>query len=199
MLTSPDAAVRQATADYLAAWPAAARPGGEVVVFGSPAQRRVPAGKTRAEAADYAIDTFRRARNPIAAAGVRLCLEPIAAPEADLVDGFAEAVEILDRVGDPASRPPSRCQGDVGGGNADPRADPPPRRPHRQLLRQRPRPPRPRLRRRRFRPDLPGAAAIRLRRMGFGRGVRLLARSGDDRAGEPLVHARVRGAVWAGL
>ncbi len=71
MLTSPDAAVRQATADYLAALAhCCADLGGDVLVFGSPAQRRIPAGKTRAETVDYAVDTFRRARGPIADADV---------------------------------------------------------------------------------------------------------------------------------
>ena len=102
MLTSPDTAVRQATADYLAALArCCADLGGDVLVFGSPAQRRVPDGKTRAEAVDYAVDSFRRARGPIADAGVRLCLEPLAAPEADFINTCAEAVEILDRIGDP--------------------------------------------------------------------------------------------------
>ncbi len=65
MLTSPDTAVRQATADYLAALArCCADLGGDVLVFGSPAQRRVPDGKTRAEAVDYAVDSFRRARAP---------------------------------------------------------------------------------------------------------------------------------------
>jgi len=31
------------------------------MVFGSPAQRRIPAGATHAQAMDYAADTFRRA------------------------------------------------------------------------------------------------------------------------------------------
>jgi sugar phosphate isomerase/epimerase len=101
-LTSPDAAVRQATADYLGELArCCAHLGGDILVFGSPAQRRIPAGKTRADAVDYAVDTFRRARTAVADAGVRLCLEPLDAHEADFINTCAEAVEILDRVGDP--------------------------------------------------------------------------------------------------
>ena len=101
-LTSPDAAVRQATADYLGELArCCADLGGDVLVFGSPAQRRVPAGATRAQAADFAVDTFRRARAAIADAGVRLCLEPLAPPEADFITTCAEAGEILDRIDDP--------------------------------------------------------------------------------------------------
>jgi sugar phosphate isomerase/epimerase len=102
MLTSPDAAVRRATADYLGELArCCADFGGDVLVLGSPAQRRIPAGKTRAGAADYAVDTLRRARGAMAGAAVRLCLEPLAPPEADFINTCAEAVEILDRVGDP--------------------------------------------------------------------------------------------------
>src|SRR5688500_5673691 len=66
-LTSPDAAVRQRTADYLVELAKCCRDvGGDVLVFGSPAQRRIPAGATLAQAADYAVDTFRRAKAGIA-------------------------------------------------------------------------------------------------------------------------------------
>ncbi len=101
-LTAPDATVRQAAADYLGELArCCADLGGDVLVFGSPAQRRVPAGATREQAADYAVDTFRRARSAVADAGVRLCLEPLAPPEADFITSCGEAVEILDRVGSP--------------------------------------------------------------------------------------------------
>ncbi len=101
-LTSPDAAVRQKTADYLMALAHCCGDlGGELLVFGSPAQRRIPAGATRGQAVDYAVDTFRRARSGIGDAGVRLCLEPLAPPEADFINTCAEAVEILDRIDHP--------------------------------------------------------------------------------------------------
>src|SRR5581483_3820076 len=50
MLTSPDAAVRQRTADYLGDLARCCRDlGGDLMVFGSPAQRRIPQGATRAQ------------------------------------------------------------------------------------------------------------------------------------------------------
>jgi sugar phosphate isomerase/epimerase len=101
-LTAPDAAERQRTADYLVELAkCCADLGGDVLVFGSPAQRRIPAGAGREQAADYAVDTFHRARAGIADAGVRLCLEPLAAPEADFINTCAEAVALLDRIGHP--------------------------------------------------------------------------------------------------
>src|SRR5262249_27626407 len=71
------------------------------MVFGSPAQRRIPAGATRAQAADYAVDTFRRAARGIADAGVTLCLEPLSPPDADFLNTAGEAVELLDRIDSP--------------------------------------------------------------------------------------------------
>src|SRR5262245_28448451 len=101
-LTSADAAVRQRTADYLVELARCCRDlGGDLMVFGSPAQRRIPAGATRAQAVDYAVDTFRRAAPGIADSGVRLCLEPLSPPEADFVNTAAEAVAILDRINHP--------------------------------------------------------------------------------------------------
>ncbi len=101
-LTSPDAAVRQRTADYLVALARCCRDlGGELMVFGSPAQRRIPAGLTREQATDHAVDTFRRSATGIADAGVQLCLEPLAPAEADFIQTAAEAVAILERLAHP--------------------------------------------------------------------------------------------------
>jgi sugar phosphate isomerase/epimerase len=101
-LTSPDAAVRQRTADYLVELARACRDlGGDLMVFGSPAQRRIPAGATRAQAVEFATDSFKRALNGIVDAGVRLCLEPLAPAEADFIQTAGEACEILDRIGHP--------------------------------------------------------------------------------------------------
>jgi sugar phosphate isomerase/epimerase len=102
-LTSPDAAVRGRTAGYLVELARCCRDlGGDLLVFGSPAQRRVPAGATREQAEDYAVDTFRRAAAGLADAGVRLCLEPLSPPEADFINTCAEAVRVLDRLGHPS-------------------------------------------------------------------------------------------------
>src|SRR5262245_26212996 len=86
-VTAADEAVRRRTADYLVELARCCRDlGGELMVFGSPAQRRIPSGATRAQAADYASDTFRRALPGIADCGVRLCLEPLAPTEADFLN-----------------------------------------------------------------------------------------------------------------
>jgi sugar phosphate isomerase/epimerase len=101
-LTSADVGVRQATAEYLVELArCCADVGGSVLVFGSPAQRRILAGATRQQATDWALDTFTRAAPGIAAAGVRLCLEPLSPPEADFLNTCAEGAAMLDRLGHP--------------------------------------------------------------------------------------------------
>jgi sugar phosphate isomerase/epimerase len=101
-LTSPDPEVRGRTAAYLVELARACRDmGGDLMVFGSPVQRRIPAGAPRAQAVEDAVDTFRRAVAGIADAGVRLCLEPLAPAEADFIQTAAEACEILDRIDHP--------------------------------------------------------------------------------------------------
>jgi sugar phosphate isomerase/epimerase len=101
-LTSADEAVRQRTADYLVQLAQCCRDlGGELMVFGSPGQRRIPGGASRQQAAEYAVDTFRRAASGIAEAGVKLCLEPLSPPEADFINTCAEAVDLLKRIDHP--------------------------------------------------------------------------------------------------
>src|SRR4051812_30125257 len=102
MVTSPDPAVRERTAKYLGELARCCRDlGGDLMVFGSPQQRRVPPGHTREQAAGFAVDTFRRAAPAIADGGVRLCLEPLAPAEADFLTTCAEAVDLLDRIDRP--------------------------------------------------------------------------------------------------
>jgi sugar phosphate isomerase/epimerase len=102
MITAPDSKVRQRTADYLVELARCCRDlGGELMVHGSPAQRRIPAGATRAQATEYAVDTFRRAAQGIGDAGVRLRLDPLTPAEADFINTCAEAVDILDRIDHP--------------------------------------------------------------------------------------------------
>ena len=59
-LTSPDESVRQRTGAYLAELARCCRDlGGDVLVFGSPAQRRIPGGATREQAVDFAVEWLR--------------------------------------------------------------------------------------------------------------------------------------------
>lgn len=101
-LTAPEETVRRRTADYLIELTRACRDlGGELMVFGSPAQRRIPAGASKAQAADFAADTFRRVGAALTDCNVTLCLEPLAPPDADFLITCAETVELLDRINHP--------------------------------------------------------------------------------------------------
>jgi sugar phosphate isomerase/epimerase len=101
-LTAADVATRQRTADYLAELARCCRDlGGDVLVFGSPAQRRVPPGVSRKQAMDHAADTFRRALPVIADCGVKLCLEPLTPQETDFMNTCAQGAELLDRLNHP--------------------------------------------------------------------------------------------------
>jgi sugar phosphate isomerase/epimerase len=102
-VTSADSTCRVKTAEYLIELARCCRDlGGDLMVFGSPAQRRIPTGATREEAFEYAADTFCRAMPAVAECGVRICLEPLAPAETDFLTTCAEAVALLDRVAHPS-------------------------------------------------------------------------------------------------
>jgi sugar phosphate isomerase/epimerase len=101
-LTSPDAAVRARTADYLVELARAARDlGGDLLVFGSPKQRSLLPAVTWDQAFDFATETFRRAMPGVADEGVRICMEPLAPVETDFINTCAEGVRLIEAVGHP--------------------------------------------------------------------------------------------------
>jgi sugar phosphate isomerase/epimerase len=104
-LTSPDLAVRSATADYLVQLgDACADLGGNLMVFGSPQQRSLESGVSRADGMSYAEEVFRAAIPALADRGVRLCLEPLTPKETNFLNTCAEAQELIDRIDHPNLR-----------------------------------------------------------------------------------------------
>lgn len=102
-LTSPDAAVRRATADHLKVLAKACGAlGGRVLVFGSPPQRSLPPGVTLEQAYGFAAEVFQAAMPEFAANNVQLCLEPLTAKETDFINTCADAMELIRRVDHPA-------------------------------------------------------------------------------------------------
>jgi sugar phosphate isomerase/epimerase len=102
-ITSPEADVRQRTADYLGELARACRDlGGSLMVFGSPAQRPIPKGATYEEAVEAAVDTFRRAAPAIADSGVQLCLEPLGPSDTAFINTCKQACDILDALAHPS-------------------------------------------------------------------------------------------------
>jgi sugar phosphate isomerase/epimerase len=102
MLTAPDAEVRKRTAVYLVELVRACRDfGGDVLVLGSPMQRKIPPGHTREQAEDFAADTLGQVLGDLEKSQVYLCLEPLAPAEADFLRTAAEGLKLRDRLGHP--------------------------------------------------------------------------------------------------
>lgn len=104
-LTTFDAAIRSATAEYLIELGrACADLGGTVLVFGSPAQRSLERCMTRQQALDHATEVFRKVMPALADCGVTLCFEPLTPQETDFINTCAEAAELIARVDHPCFR-----------------------------------------------------------------------------------------------
>jgi D-psicose/D-tagatose/L-ribulose 3-epimerase len=76
--------------------------GGRYLVHGSPKQRSVPAGETKAVALARAAEALARAARRAQECGVTYCLEPLSPRETDLVNTVAEAVALVEVIGSPA-------------------------------------------------------------------------------------------------
>jgi sugar phosphate isomerase/epimerase len=98
-LTSPDAGIRRATTDYLVALgDLCADLGGTIMVFGSPFQRNLAEGMTRAQGFDLATEVFRAAMPRIGERGVTICMEPLTPKETNFINTCADAAELIARV-----------------------------------------------------------------------------------------------------
>jgi sugar phosphate isomerase/epimerase len=75
--------------------------GGRYLVHGSPKQRSVPAGESRAAALDRVRDALAQAGRHAEACGVTYCIEPLARRETDVVNTVAEAMALVDEVDSP--------------------------------------------------------------------------------------------------
>jgi sugar phosphate isomerase/epimerase len=101
-LTSPQAVVRQATADYLKALAQLCRDlGGSLMVLGSPQQRKLLAGVGYNDAQQYAAEVLRAAMPACADHGVTLALEPLGPPETDFMMTAKSAIELAELVDSP--------------------------------------------------------------------------------------------------
>jgi sugar phosphate isomerase/epimerase len=101
-LTTPDAAVRRRTGDYLVALAEATRDlGGTLMVLGSPKQRDLLPGVTYDQAFDNAAEVFAAIMPKIGAIGVDLCLEPLAPNDTNFLNTCAQAEAMIARVANP--------------------------------------------------------------------------------------------------
>ncbi len=101
-LTSPDAAVRQRTADYLVELTRLCGDlGGKVMVLGSPMQRNLSEGITKAQGMAYTAEILYAVLPVLESQGVVLALEPLGPQETNFLLTAADAVELVDRVSSP--------------------------------------------------------------------------------------------------
>lgn len=101
-LTAPDPAIRASTLAYLEHLARATHDlGGTLMVFGSPKQRSLLPGVSRAEAFDHATDVFHRLMPTLDEARVDLCLEPLAPSETDFLTSIDQANELIAQVNHP--------------------------------------------------------------------------------------------------
>jgi sugar phosphate isomerase/epimerase len=104
-LTTPDAAVRKKTADYLAELARMCRDlGGHMMVLGSPQQRNLLPGVTHEQAMEYAADCLRQAMPTLAEQRVTLAVEPLGPAEGDFLRTAALGAELCQMVDSPQCR-----------------------------------------------------------------------------------------------
>ncbi|MEO8559105.1 MAG: sugar phosphate isomerase/epimerase family protein [Rhodospirillales bacterium] len=109
-ITSADPAVRERTLDVMRRLIGlCADLGGEVLVHGSPGQRRIPDGPDAVDARQRGGDAFAAIAEDAAKAGVTYCIEPLAPPDANFVNTVEQAAEIVRAIGNPHLRTMVDC------------------------------------------------------------------------------------------
>jgi D-psicose/D-tagatose/L-ribulose 3-epimerase len=104
-LTDPDPAIRQHTIAVMTRLvELCAELGGSYLVHGSPAQRRLPETDDVASARGWATEAFAAAGAAAGRAGVVYCIEPLARRETNFINTVAEAVALVQAIGQPGLR-----------------------------------------------------------------------------------------------
>lgn len=99
-LTTPDAAVRKATTEYLQTLARLCRDlGGSIMVLGSPLQRNLLPGVTHDEAMKYAAATLSAAMPVCEETGVTIAVEPLSPLDGNFLQTAALGVELCEMVG----------------------------------------------------------------------------------------------------
>jgi sugar phosphate isomerase/epimerase len=109
-LTDPDANVRKRTLEVMTHLVGlCAELGGTVLVHGSPKQRQIAPGETRATASARLQDALAHVAPAAARAGVIYCIEPLSQRETSLVNTIAEAAELVRSIDHPNLRTMIDC------------------------------------------------------------------------------------------
>ncbi|HEX5444876.1 MAG TPA: sugar phosphate isomerase/epimerase family protein [Pirellulales bacterium] len=104
-VTSPEAAVRRATSDYVAELARLCRDlGGSLMVFGSPMQRNLLPGVSYEQGMQYAAEVFQAAMPVLEELEVTLAIEPLAPAEGNFLLTAADGVRLIEMIGSPRCR-----------------------------------------------------------------------------------------------
>src|SRR6185436_15805623 len=109
-ICSKDENIRKKTVDVmLALIDQCAELGGRYLVHGSPQQRRVDSGDTRAAAMARAQESFAAVAERAQKAGVVYCIEPLSDDQTQLINTLEEAAQLVTEIGNPAVRSMLDC------------------------------------------------------------------------------------------
>lgn len=109
-MVSPDAALRQRTAGVMRRMvELCALMGGKYLVHGSPKQRSVPPGESRAATIDRARECLSIAARAAQECGVTYCIEPLARNETNVINTVEEAAALVDEIASPAFKTMIDC------------------------------------------------------------------------------------------
>ena len=108
-ITATDAAVRSRTVDVIRRLIALCHDlGGSIIVHGSPAQRRLEAGR-ETESYRCGVECWAAIAKDAEVAGVTYCIEPLHQPDANFVNTVEEAAAIVRQIDSPAVRTMIDC------------------------------------------------------------------------------------------
>jgi len=109
-ISSKDEKIRQRTLDVmLALIDQCAELGGRYLVHGSPHQRRIDPGETRAAAMQRAEECFAAAAERAGKAGVTYCIEALSPDQTPLINSVEEAAAIVAKIDKPSLRTMLDC------------------------------------------------------------------------------------------
>jgi len=109
-ISTRDDAVRKKTIDVMHTLiDHCAELGGKYLVHGSPHQRRVDSGDTRAAALARARDSFAAVAEHAAKVGVVYCIEALSSEQTPLINTVEEAARLVEEIGSPAVRSMLDC------------------------------------------------------------------------------------------
>jgi D-psicose/D-tagatose/L-ribulose 3-epimerase len=109
-ISSKDQNVRQRTVDVmLSLIDLCAALGGKYLVHGSPQQRRIEAGETRAAAMARAQECFAAVADRAQKAGVVYCIEPLSSEQTPLINTLEEAAHLVEAIRNPAVKTMLDC------------------------------------------------------------------------------------------